>query len=306
MHQQKQSSQLTGCIVIIQGGRVMKRISIAVAIIGFLSALVSLFATDYGFVQQNLSSWFRNLEQSLRPYWAIVAEYWLFAMLLGTFVCAFVLLAVFARGLPTMVKEVLVGQPLGNVNVFVHRDDHQYKKYFNRYFRKASTVDIIGIGNSQFSEQDWGRAVDYAVGQNHTLVRVLFLDPHGTQIRAREIEEKLDPGWLSSQVRTHTRHLQEIIEHATKRYPYAAGLVKYKFYDSYPSSNLVLLDRKHAFLQPYFFSLRGRANPIFFLSEAQTEEITRISREFDRLWEGARTAEDVLTRIDTGSLARVG
>jgi len=77
-------------------------------------------------------------------------------MLLGTFVCAFVLLAVFARGLPTMVKEVLVGQPLGNVNVFVNRDDHQYKQYFNRYFRKASTVDIIGIGNSQFSEQDWG------------------------------------------------------------------------------------------------------------------------------------------------------
>jgi|HubBroStandDraft_4_1064222.scaffolds.fasta_scaffold25604_4 hypothetical protein len=274
----------------------MRRLSAVAALIGFLGALVTLFASDYGYLRQNVQLLFQRAEPFLAEYWDFFFRYSPFIFSLF----AFGLLIISTRKLPKSVKQSLVGHSLGNVIVFENRDDLEYKSHLHQLLRTSTTVDIIGIGNSQFSEQDWGSAIDQAVGANHAVFRVLFLDPSGEHIRMREAEEGLEPEWLCNQVRVHIRYFEDTVERVSKQFSYGSDLMKYKFYDEFPSSNLILFDRKHAFFQPYFFSFRGRANPIVFLTTPHAETVRKISQEFDRLWNDAITWDE----LDQGTKKR--
>lgn len=245
-------------------------------LIGFVSAVLGILS----FVAPPaLIDFFRTFSKTISEH--IV----LFGLFVAVVSCVITL--VILRYIPIKLKEFVVGMPTGGVVLFNNRDDDNYNKLFKKLLSTAKSVDIAGIANSQFTEREWPLEFKESITKNHTIVRFLFLNPNGSKIQLREVEEGLSPGILTAQVKTHIGHLEKKISALSKELPKIYQLVNYKFYDRYPSHNIVIIDEKHVFFQPYFFSTIGRENSIYYIGKSNVNEAKKIAAEFNRIWNEA-------------------
>lgn len=241
-------------------------------VIGFVSAILGILGfQDTGSLLVTLAN--------IRAY--LLGNILVLSMAIG--VLSFSISAAFLRYAPISVKEYLLGIPVGAVVLFPNRDARRYVNVFHKLLRKAKSIDIVGIANSQLTEREWPDELKNAI-RDGALVRFLFLDPDGTQIGLREKEEGLAKGTLSAQVKTHVGHLNRKIEEFSKENAKTRTQVQYAFYDRYPSHNVMVIDDKHVFYQPYFFSLIGRESPIYYVGSQNAQEAKKIVDEFEQLW----------------------
>lgn len=257
-----------------------RQLSVGALLITLIAAIFAVVAADYGILDKNVSAVIATILAFLHVNPTILAT-------IITIPATIALI----RILPLHIRCAIVGRRLGDVQVFTNRDDLSYQKAFDKEVTKCATIDVIGIGNSQITEKELGKLLTYAIGTRRVSLRVLFLDPEGVHIKVREKEEGFDQGWLAGQVHQHSRYLLELRKQIEKKYPHSEGLIRYAYYDKYPSTNAVFFDSRTMFKQVYFYSLRGRANPIFFLQKQHSEIVASLAAEFEALWKSARLPE---------------
>jgi hypothetical protein len=119
-------------------------------------------------------------------------------------------------------------------------------------------------------------------------LRLLFLDPDGQAIGAREREEGYAPGHLSMLT---TLNIQNMLRRVRDRVePQARANLEVAVYDETVRFNILLLDDRLCIAQPYLPELRGVDSPTLVMRpRAGTDGLfTTFNTLFDRLWQRAQ------------------
>jgi hypothetical protein len=116
-------------------------------------------------------------------------------------------------------------------------------------------------------------------------LRALFLDPQGEAIAAREREEDLPPGMLSSLTDINIRMLAQHV--CPRLSPEAKQRLLIATYDETVRFNLLLVDDQLGVVQPYLPVVRGIDSPTLVLAarEDGTGLLPTFRQVFDTLWE---------------------
>ncbi len=247
------------------------------AIVGLLGVIFAVIAADYGVLGKNIANFVNTLEASLHINLTVLA-------VVITIPFTFTLLWIS----PLWLRSIILGHQFSGVQVFGTRDDMTYQKLFEKELRRCAAIDIIGIGNSQITEKEMSPLLLEAVGVRRVSLRVLFLDPEGDCVKMRDKDEGYKRGWIAEQVRQHCRHFERLREEIGKKYPHSKQLIKYAYHDSYPTTNAIFFDGKAMFIQPYFYSIRGRANPIVYFHAQHSKIVASLAMEFEAMWKNSR------------------
>lgn len=258
----------------------MRGWSVLGAVLTLSLSILAIFATDFVLAKNNALVFGRMIYDQIGEY----------GILIAVLIIPFLTL-ILVRLFPPSVREFLLNAKVGNIIGVLNRDDARYRKLIYDHLRNASHIDVIGIGNSQFSEQNFLRDFEDDISRNRARIRVLFLNPDGKRVAERELDEGFDVGWLSNQIRAHVRFFDGAIKSIWENHPPMKGLIERRFYDLYPSANMILLDRKVCFLQPYLYRLRGRATPTLLFLESNVELVKTFQDEFDRIWTSGSEGE---------------
>ncbi|QVI22921.1 hypothetical protein KHQ06_08135 [Nocardia tengchongensis] len=148
-------------------------------------------------------------------------------------------------------------------------------------FKTARTVDLAGLSLNmlcqQYSDTDILRLLE-----NGTVIRCLFLDPAGTSIRAREIEEGHPSGLLTNLTDANIRTLERVRRRVTPQTP---GSLLIKVYDQPIRFNITIIDSTICVMQPYLPSARGVESPTFVSRKSGAAGLYgTFSEVFEGMW----------------------
>ncbi|WP_306359507.1 DUF5919 domain-containing protein [Nocardia sp. CC227C] len=148
-------------------------------------------------------------------------------------------------------------------------------------FKTARTIDMAGLSLNmlcqQYSDTDILRLLE-----NGTVIRCLFLDPAGTFIRAREIEEDHSPGLLTNLTGTNIQTLERVMRRVTAQTP---GSLLIRVYDQPIRFNITLIDSTICVMQPYLPKSRGVESPTFVARKSGiTGLFDTFSEVFESMW----------------------
>lgn len=156
-----------------------------------------------------------------------------------------------------------------------------------RLFDTASLLDAAGLSLNLICQQYSDQALVELMRRAH--LRLLFLDPDGTAIEARNSEEGHETGHLSNWTRTNlgllARLRQQLPEDAAER-------VQVRLYDQTIRFNIILVDGELGVVQPYMPRARGLESPTFVLRAipGSNDLFSTYRQVFDSLWEGGSPA----------------
>ncbi|MCP2246965.1 DUF5919 domain-containing protein [Lentzea aerocolonigenes] len=120
-----------------------------------------------------------------------------------------------------------------------------------------------------------------------TAIRALFLDPNGTHTAARESEEGLPAGHLSTLTRLNIEALSRL---GAKVSPNAKGSVGIRVYDEPIRYNITIVDQFKCVVQPYLPDARGVESPTLVIEKDETMPglYTTFAQVFESMWDRAR------------------
>lgn len=152
-------------------------------------------------------------------------------------------------------------------------------------FETAQQIDMAGLSLNmlcqQYSDSDILRLLDTG-----TVIRCLFLDPNGTSIRDREIEEGHPAGLLTNLTDTNIRTLERIRNKASPRAP---GSLLIRVYDQPIRFNITIIDAAVCVMQPYMPAARGVESPTFVARKSSGRGIfTTFSDVLESMWLDSR------------------
>lgn len=255
----------------------MKRGAKVASGIGLASALFAFAASDYADVSKNIQAVHAVLGPIFDPL----------VFLLGG-ATTIVLLRLTPKAFLRRLFEI----PASGLRIFRSRDEAGYHELLQDSLSTARHVRVVGIGNSQFTRADIAATFHKAVDRRAEF-RILFLDPAGARVAWRENDEGLEAGTLSLQTSNHIKQLERIVERLEQSFVGAANLIQHACYDQYPSCNMILIDDRMAFLQPYILGAHGRQNPVVLVRRSEHPEIVDfLVHEFDKLWVGPTSVRD--------------
>lgn len=159
--------------------------------------------------------------------------------------------------------DVLALQGFADVAaVFPTRSEFTSKVPPHALFDDARELRIAGLSLNILCQQYADDHLRKLISSGAT-VRCLFLDPAGEAIRARELEEGLDPGTLVTLTELNMRMLTHRVR---GRLPEAdrERLIIGK-YDEVIRFNVTLIDQSLAVVQPYLHGIRGLEAPTLML-----------------------------------------
>ena len=153
-------------------------------------------------------------------------------------------------------------------------------------FDSASDIRAAGLSLNLLCQQYADHRLRHLV-TNGGQVRLLFLDPAGSAIRGREIEERFDPGHLGSLT---TLNLQSILRIRDRLPGELADRMQVATYDQTIRFNLTLIDRRLCIAQPYLPHSRGVESPTMVIENRNRPDglYPVFEQIFTELWEGAQ------------------
>ncbi|QBS45725.1 DUF5919 domain-containing protein [Nocardia sp. CS682] len=152
-------------------------------------------------------------------------------------------------------------------------------------FKTAHTIDMAGLSLNmlcqQYADSDILRLLE-----NGTVIRCLFLDPEGTAIRAREVEEAHDPGLLTNLTDTNIRTLERVCRRIRPETP---GSLTIRVYDQPVRFNITIVDSEICVMQPYLPMARGVDSPTFVSKKSGKAGIfDTFADVFESMWASAK------------------
>ncbi len=174
---------------------------------------------------------------------------------------------------------------------YANRNSDDYRSHVRRLVSRAKTIDVVGIGNSQFTSDASLEFYQQLLSERRCVVRILFLDPKGSQVAVRERDEEHAVGTLSQQVYKHLSYILKFMRALEAADPVARRLLEYRFYDRYPSCNMTMFDRETVVVQHYLYTTRGAISPIFGVTGKASWLVNFYREEFDELWKNARVPD---------------
>jgi hypothetical protein len=134
-------------------------------------------------------------------------------------------------------------------------------------------------------------AAAVSVSPGGTTLRCLFLDPSGTHIRCREVEEGHAPGVLSSLTELNMKCLMRVQKQYAAQ---EAELIRIRTYDETVRFNITIVDSTVCIVQPYLPSARGVESPTLVARKSDTAGLFGIfSTIFETMWSSAQEVPSV-------------
>ena len=144
--------------------------------------------------------------------------------------------------------------------VFATRSEFISSMPTHALFDHATSIRACGLSLNLLCQQ----YADHSLrrrSESGTSIRCLFLDPDGSAIRQREMEENYPPGTLADLTRINIRSLQDRVR--DKLPEGARPNLQIATYDETIRFNIILIDEE--IVQPYLPALRGTDSPTFVL-----------------------------------------
>ncbi|MFI6959661.1 DUF5919 domain-containing protein [Nocardia sp. NPDC050408] len=165
--------------------------------------------------------------------------------------------------------------------VFATRLDFMRAMPPQELFETAQQIDMAGLSLNmlcqQYSDSDIVRLLDTG-----TVIRCLFLNPDGTNIRDREIEEGHPAGLLTNLTDTNIRTLERV---RNKTSPTTPGSLLIRVYDQPIRFNITIIDATVCVMQPYMPATRGVESPTFVARKSSGPGIfTTFCDVFESMW----------------------
>jgi hypothetical protein len=154
-----------------------------------------------------------------------------------------------------------IGNHADLTQVFVTRSDFSSAVPPDALFGSAKTIDAAGLSLNLLCQNFSGLRLQGLI-RDGTTVRCAFLDPDGSAIKARELEEGRPPGHLSVLTQLNIQVLLDIRDHLPEQ---ARGRLAVAVYDDTIRFNVVLVDDRVCVVQPYLPRARGVDSPTFFI-----------------------------------------
>jgi hypothetical protein len=124
-------------------------------------------------------------------------------------------------------------------------------------FDKADSIQAAGLSLNMLCQQYGDRRLRVLLERGATL-RLLFLDPEGVWIKARESEERLSSGALSALT---TLNMQMIDRLRSELSDAARDNIEVRVYDDVVRFNIAIVDGRRCIVQPYLPLIRGVDSP---------------------------------------------
>jgi hypothetical protein len=152
-------------------------------------------------------------------------------------------------------------------------------------FDEARLVDAAGLSLNVLCQQYADDALVALLSRAH--VRLLFLDPDGDAIVARNDEEEHEEGHLANWTRTNLRLLLRVRQTLP---PEAVERVQVRVYDETIRFNILLIDGELGVVQPYLPQTRGKDSPTMVMHPmAGRPDLFTVYRNlFESIWERGR------------------
>lgn len=172
--------------------------------------------------------------------------------------------------------------------VFTSRAEFTHEMPPTALFDYASNIRACGLSLNMICQHYGDRALKERIERDKCRVSLLFLQPYGTEIAAREAEEAYDVGYLSSLTELNI-HLAERLR-ASMDQP-ARERIAIRTYDETIRFNITLVNDKTCVVQPYLPNARGLDSPAFVADKddgARTPGLYDIFEDvFTTLWDRA-------------------
>jgi Domain of unknown function (DUF5919) len=153
-------------------------------------------------------------------------------------------------------------------------------------FDRATSIQAAGLSLNLLCQQYGVRRLRALLNRRATL-QLLFLDPDGAWIKAREKEENLSPGVLSALTRLN----MQMIDRLWRQLPEAnQDLVEVRIYDDVIRFNITITDGHRCIVQPYIPAIRGVDSPTLVVDRKRegVGMFATFANAFTSLWSGAR------------------
>jgi transcriptional regulator with XRE-family HTH domain len=170
--------------------------------------------------------------------------------------------------------------------IYSTRMDYIAQLSAQEQLRAARTIDCAGLSLNVIAQQLGDLAIRELV-ENRTVLRFLFLNPHGSAIEARNREEGLAEGSLKSLTQLNISAMLKVQESLSSE---AQSRLQLRVYDATPRFNILIVDQAEAIVQPYLPSARGLESPTFVLRYAEAEPhglFHTFAEVFNEIWSGA-------------------
>jgi Domain of unknown function (DUF5919) len=153
-------------------------------------------------------------------------------------------------------------------------------------FQGAREIHIAGLSLNVLCQQYSDKALLDSI-ENGTVIKALFLDPDGTNIKVREHEEGLPEGHLSMLTRLNIEALRRV---GSKSSTTARGQLAIRVYDEPIRYNILITDQAKCVVQAYLPDARGVESPTLVIEKDDTNPglFTTFSQVFDSIWDRAK------------------
>lgn len=153
-------------------------------------------------------------------------------------------------------------------------------------FDGAHEISMVGLSLNMLCQQYSDRSL-LGLIEAGTAIKALFLDPDGTHITAREREEGLPDGHLSTLTRLNIEALHRV---GSKVSAEAQGELAIRVYDEPIRYNITITDRSKCVVQPYLPDARGVESPTLVIEkdDAVPGLFATFSQVFDLMWNRAK------------------
>ncbi|MBP2479128.1 hypothetical protein JOF53_008000 [Crossiella equi] len=152
----------------------------------------------------------------------------------------------------------------------------------DKLFAGAREICIAGLSNNMIA-QHYSDVALLNMLNDGTEIKVLFLDPEGESIKAREAEESHSPGLLSMLTRIN---IQSILRLKTLVSQDSEGRLLVRTYDEPIRFNIIIVNQRTAVVQPYLPSSRGMDSPTMVIRRFEDfPNIPSLFKTFNAIFE---------------------
>lgn len=169
--------------------------------------------------------------------------------------------------------------------VYATRTEFLHNVTARTLFDGAKQIDMVGLSLNMLCQQYSDKSLLDAI-EAGTVIRALFLDPNGTYSAAREHEEGLPEGHLSTLTRLNIEALSRV---GSKVSPDARGSLNMRVYDEPIRYNITIIDQAECVVQPYLPDARGVESPTLVIEKDETMPglYTTFAQVFESMWDRA-------------------
>lgn len=153
-------------------------------------------------------------------------------------------------------------------------------------FDGAKQISMAGLSLNMLCQQYSDKSLLDAIEEG-TVIRALFLDPNGAYSAAREREEGLPEGHLSTLTRLNIEALGRL---GSKVSLSAKGSLAIRVYDEPIRYNITIVDEFKCVVQPYLPDARGVESPTLVIEKDETMPglYTTFAQVFESMWDRAQ------------------